>query len=100
MKKPNLKTLTAALAVAVSVALPAAAQDTSGQILFTNVNVFDGVNEALIEIANVVVTGNKITAVSTEPLAVAGGTVIDGGGRTLMRSFKKTCSCWRQLFVQ
>ncbi|MCE8556567.1 amidohydrolase family protein [Ruegeria pomeroyi] len=52
--------------------------------LFTNVNVFDGENEALIENANVVVTGNKITAVSTEPLAVAGGRVIDGGGRTLM----------------
>jgi len=52
--------------------------------LFTNVNVFDGVNEKLIENANVVVTGNKITAVSTEPLAVAGGRVIDGGGRTLM----------------
>ena len=62
----------------------AVAQDASGPILFTNVNVFDGVNEALIENANVVVTGNKITAVSTEPLAVAGGTVIDGGGRTLM----------------
>ena len=73
-----------ALALAASVGLPAAAQDASGPILFTNVNVFDGVNEALIENANVVVTGNKITAVSTEPLAIAGGTVIDGGGRTLM----------------
>lgn len=55
-----------------------------GAILFTNVNVFDGVNEALIKNANVVVTGNLITAVSTEPLAVAGGRVIDGGGRTMM----------------
>jgi len=53
-------------------------------ILFTNVNVFDGVNEQLIENANVVVTGNLITAVSTEDLAVAGGQIIDGGGRTLM----------------
>ena len=35
-------------------------------------------------LANVVVTDNLITAVSTEPLAIAGGTVIDGGGRTLM----------------
>ena len=52
--------------------------------LFTNVNVFDGVNEQLIENANVVVTDNLITEVSTEPLAVAGGRVIDGGGRTLM----------------
>ncbi len=73
-----------ALALAASVGLPAAAQDASGPILFTNVNVFDGVNEALIENANVVVTDNLITAISTEPLAVAGGKVIDGGGRTLM----------------
>ena len=62
MKKLNPKNLFAALAVAVSVALPAAAQDASGPILFTNVNVFDGVNEALIENANVVVTDNLITA--------------------------------------
>lgn len=53
-------------------------------VLITNVNVFDGVNEALIENANVVVTGNLITAVTTEHMAVAGGTVIDGGGRTLI----------------
>jgi len=84
IKNRLLRNLTAALVVAVSAALPAAAQDASGPILFTNVNVFDGVNEALIKNANVVVTGNKITAVSTEPLAVAGGTVIDGGGRTMM----------------
>jgi len=61
------------------------AQEADPQVtLFTNVNVFDGVNEKLIRNANVVVTGNKITAVSTESLAVAGGRVIDGGGRTLM----------------
>ena len=84
MWKLNLKALTAALVVAVSVALPAAAQDADGPILFTNVNVFDGVNKTLIKNANVVVTGNKITSVSTEPLAVAGGRVIDGKGRTLM----------------
>jgi len=84
MKRVNPKNLIAALVVAVSVALPAVAQEASGPILFTNVNVFDGVNEALIKNANVVVTGNKITAVSTQPLAVAGGRVIDGKGRTLM----------------
>ena len=84
MKRVKPKNLIAALVVAVSVALPAAAQEASGPILFTNVTVFDGVNEALIKNANVVVTGNKITAVSTEHLAVAGGRVIDGKGRTLM----------------
>ena len=56
MKSFKFKNLAAGIAVAVSVALPAAAQDASGPILFTNVNVFDGVNEALIENANVVVT--------------------------------------------
>ena len=61
-----------------------AAQEEQPVTLFTNVNVFDGVNEKLIKNANVVVTGNLITAVSTEPLAVAGGKVIDGGGGTLM----------------
>jgi len=74
-----------ALLVVLGLAGPALAQDADPQVtLFTNVNVFDGVNEKLIKNANVVVTGNKISAVSTEPLAVAGGRVIDGGGRTLM----------------
>ncbi|WP_238946937.1 metal-dependent hydrolase family protein [Seongchinamella unica] len=60
------------------------AEEPEPVTLITNVNVFDGVNEKLISNANVVVTGNLITEVSTEPLAVAGGTVIDGGGGTLI----------------
>lgn len=76
-----LRKVLAATLVALTTST-AGAQDAP--ILFTNVNVFDGVNEQLIENANVVVTGNMITAVSKEPLAVAGGRVIDGGGRTLM----------------
>lgn len=72
------------LAVSVWLAIPATAQEADGPILFTNVNVFDGVHEKLIENANVVVTGNLITKVTTEPQMVAGGRVIDGGGRTLM----------------
>lgn len=55
-----------------------------GPILFTNVDVFDGVNDKLIKKANVVVTGNKITEITTKDLAVAGGQVIDGEGYTLM----------------
>ena len=60
------------------------AQDDDFPILFTNVNVFDGVNETLIENANVVVSGNLISAVSSEPLAVANARIIDGGGRTMI----------------
>ncbi len=96
MKSRKLETLVAALVVAVSVSLPAVAQDPSGPILFTNVNVFDGMNEELIENANVVVTDNLITAISTEPLAVAGGRVIDGGGRTLMPGL--TDAHWHSMF--
>ncbi len=62
-----------------------AQEDTAdGPILFTNVDVFDGVNEALIEDVNVVVTDNVITQISSEDLSVAGGMVIDGEGHTLM----------------
>ena len=55
-----------------------------GPILFTNVDVFDGVNEKLKKDVNVVVTGNTITQISSEDIAVAGGQVIDGTGHTLM----------------
>lgn len=56
------------------------------QYLFTNVMVFDGTSEQLYK-ADVLVTGNKIDQVSTDPLVVIQSTnmkVIDGGGRTLM----------------
>lgn len=70
----------------IAMVLPAKAQEETPTVpvLFTNVNVFDGVNEALIENANVLIEGNLIKQVSTEPLAVTGGRVIDGGGRTLI----------------
>ena len=44
----------------------AAAQDAApSQMLFTNVNVFDGVNAQRIENANVLVEGNLIKEIST-----------------------------------
>ena len=66
------------------IAAPSMAQQEDFPILFTNVNVFDGVNEELIENANVFVVGNRIAEFSTEPLAAANARIIDGGGRTLM----------------
>lgn len=78
----NLRMSLAVLTMALGVA-PAMAEE-AGPILITNVNVFDGVNEALIKNANVVISDNIITQISTEDLAVAGGTVIDGGGRTMI----------------
>ncbi|MCT8161478.1 amidohydrolase family protein [Pseudoruegeria sp. SHC-113] len=61
-----------------------AAPALAGQILITNVNVFDGVNEALIESANVLIDGEFITQVSAEAISADGATQIDGGGRTLI----------------
>jgi len=65
-------------------AASAAAQEPPARTLFTNVNVFDGVNDALIENASVLVEGNLIKKVSTDAIPTDGATVIDGGGRTLM----------------
>jgi imidazolonepropionase-like amidohydrolase len=54
------------------------------QTLITNVNVFDGINEALIANASVLVEGKLIKLVSTDAIDAADAVVIDGGGRTLM----------------
>ncbi|MGE5301508.1 MAG: amidohydrolase family protein [Acidobacteriota bacterium] len=54
------------------------------QVLFQNVNVFDGQNEKLVQNANVLVEGNRIKTISAKPIAAEGATVIDGNGRTLM----------------
>ncbi|WP_170444094.1 metal-dependent hydrolase family protein [Ruegeria arenilitoris] len=61
-----------------------AAQNDVARTLIANVHVFDGVNEARIENASVLIEGNLITRVSTEPISAEGATVIDGGGRTLI----------------
>jgi imidazolonepropionase-like amidohydrolase len=60
------------------------AQDAAPQTLFTNVHVFDGINEARIENASVLIEGNLIKQVSTDPIDAPDAKVIDGGGRTLM----------------
>jgi hypothetical protein len=70
-------------AVAFALCMPAAAQETP-RTLFTHVKVFDGLHEARIEDANVLVEGNLIAAISTEPIEAEGATIIDGAGRTLM----------------
>ena len=77
-----IKFIVAALAIAL--AIPALAEDpeTKTQILFTNVHVFDGINEKRIMNANVLVEGKLIKQVSTEGISIEDATVINGGGRT------------------
>ena len=58
--------------------------------LFTNVHVFDGASADRIENANVLVEGNMIAVVSTDPISAEGAEVIDGGGRTLMPGLADT----------
>ena len=62
----------------------AAQEEAPPQVLFTNVNVFDGYSESLQSGLNVLVEGNLIKTVSSSTISAPGATVIDGGGRTLM----------------
>ena len=80
----RLSTMGVVAAVSICIQLPAMAQDAPTQTLFTNVNVWDGTSDALINNASVLVEGNLIKAVSTEAIDAGNATVIDGAGRTLM----------------
>jgi imidazolonepropionase-like amidohydrolase len=63
------------------------AQPPPGSTLFQNIRIFDGKNAELSAPSNVLVRGNKIERISTEPIPTdrRGDTaIIDGGGRTLM----------------
>jgi imidazolonepropionase-like amidohydrolase len=78
-----------AIIASVLVAMPfvAVAQDEPTQVLFTNVNVFDGHAEELAVGMNVLVEDKLIKQVSEESISAPGATVIDGGGRTLLPGF-------------
>ena len=91
MKCTKLMSATA-LVAALAFASPVIAQEeeTLPQTLFTNVHVFDGTNEARIENANVLVSGNLIETVSTDAIDAPDAMVIDGGGRTLMPGMIET----------
>jgi imidazolonepropionase-like amidohydrolase len=75
-------------AAAIAYAVTLAAQDSpSGVTLFQNVRIFDGKGASLSEPANVLVRGNKIEKISTEPIPTdrrADTKLIDCNGRTLM----------------
>jgi imidazolonepropionase-like amidohydrolase len=74
----------AIMAVGAFAVTPALAQDADKPelTLFTNVMVFNGSDDQLID-TDVLVEGNMIKQVGSD-LSAGGATVIDGGGRTLM----------------
>ena len=67
---------------AAIVAAPAAAQDATSRVLFTNVRVFNGLDDRLLD-AEVLVEDNMIVEVGQID-AAANARLIDGGGRTLL----------------
>jgi imidazolonepropionase-like amidohydrolase len=56
----------------------------SKRTLFTNVRVFDGTGSTLSGPCNVLVQGDTIARIDTQPIPADSATVIDGQGRTLM----------------
>ena len=83
------RALVATLLLTAGLTSAVRAQDSppSAVTLFENVHIFDGTSAALSAPSNVLVRGNKIEAISTQPIAVdrrAGTRIINGGGRTLM----------------
>jgi imidazolonepropionase-like amidohydrolase len=101
MKSSTFLKMTTVLLLAFSVNSAANAQPLSvgtgffqGQfskpydrILITNVNVFDGKNEQLLEGANVLVENNLIKTISTQDIDAENALIIEGNGRTLMPGF-------------
>lgn len=65
-------------------AATAMAQDEPRQVLFTNVNIFNGIDGELIEKGSVLVEGNLIKTVSAEAIEAPEAFTVDGEGRTLM----------------
>ncbi len=84
----NFKVVILSLALIWSVSA-VQAQDKKETTLFTNVKVFNGIDEKLMDV-DVLVEGHLIKQVAKGIKAPKGTTVIDGGGRTLMPGMADT----------
>lgn len=76
-----------ALSLPGSIRADPAQQASQPVVLFEDVRIFDGKSDALSAPSNVLVRGNQIEKISTDPIPVDGtadATTIDGGGCTLM----------------
>ena len=66
---------------------PSTSSASGSVTLFQNVRIFDGKNATLSGPSHVLVRGNKIETISTQPIPTdrrADTRIIEGGGRTLM----------------
>lgn len=88
--KLSHKLLTSILALSVSTmafspSLFAAKKEAPAQVLFKNVNLFDGKTEKVGKGINVLVEGNLIKEISSKTITTnKGATIIDGKGKTLI----------------
>jgi len=78
------KIFLASLLVLLANATQGQEEESPNRILFTNVNVFDGVSDSLDLDTNVLVENNLIVSVGSSISLPEGTDVIDGGGRTLI----------------
>ncbi|WP_157097598.1 metal-dependent hydrolase family protein [Photobacterium sp. J15] len=78
-----VETLAITLAILISQQSFAVEKETK-QILFKDVNVFDGTNEKLLQGINVLIEDNMITAVSQETDVSKDALIISGNGMTLI----------------
>ncbi|MCP1915231.1 imidazolonepropionase-like amidohydrolase [Bradyrhizobium elkanii] len=81
-KGVRVSALVASIVMSLIALLPAQAQQ-DGDVLFQNVQIFDGRSGALSGPSNVLIRNNKIEKISTGPIA-ADAQVIAGNGRVLM----------------
>ncbi len=72
-----------AITLTLLVQSSALAQEST-KTLYENVRIFDGQGAELSAASNVLVVGDKIETISTDPIEAADAEVIDGGGRVLM----------------
>jgi imidazolonepropionase-like amidohydrolase len=84
MKTPRI--LLGIIIVTLTSLPPVSAQseDEPKRVMFTNVNIWDGISDSLSMSSNVLVENDLITAVGPSIVLPEGTEVIDGGGATLM----------------
>lgn len=84
MKSHNLLSTTLLCGLLTTAGFATAEEEKARQVLFSNVNIFDGVSAELIEGGSVLVEGNLIKAVSADTIDAPDAYAVDGEGRTLM----------------
>ncbi|UCH73953.1 MAG: amidohydrolase family protein [Rhodospirillales bacterium] len=83
----STSTIFAAILTMMTSSLAAAADGQNGQVLITNVSIFDGVSDTLIEAQDVLVEGKLIKQIGNGLKAGDNAIVIDGAGRTMTPGF-------------